>query len=117
MKNYEPRLYDVKISQLHKLDTFANDSQKLDAALGSKLDAQGPEDRLINAARALFGKEVDDTVDLMISEGQPGFIYKQARLRMIASMYKPSTTTRNIPRLDDADATTKGTEAPSQQPL
>lgn len=115
MENHEPRLYDVKISQLHRLDVLATDPGKLDAALGSKLDAQGPEDRLINAAKALFGKEVDDTIDQMIGEGQPGYVYKQTRLQMIAAMYRPASTATRIPRLDDADAPTRGTEAPSQQ--
>jgi len=116
MKNYEPRLYDVKVSQLQRLDLLAGDSAKLDAALGSRLDAQGPEDRFINAARALFGKEVDDTIDIMITEGQPGYAYKIMRLRLIALLQKPAASSPPLPHLDDADAPTiGGTGVPAQQ--
>ncbi len=78
-------LYDVDVLQLQKLDTFVDNPAALDAALGNKLDAQDDTGRFINAARALFGRQVEETLWLL-REGQPGYRYAQ-RFQQMVTMY------------------------------
>jgi hypothetical protein len=81
----QPHLYDVSVQQLNKLDSFVGNPAGLERALGVKLDGTTDDDRFRLAARALFGREVDQTLD-MLHEGQPGFLYVQTRKKIDAAM-------------------------------
>lgn len=91
MKNYEPRLYDVKVRDLERLDSFVGDPDRLDKALDTKLDGCGDEERLVRAARQLFGIQMEQTLS-MLKEGQPGYRYAQATLGLLTKTHAPGTS-------------------------
>ena len=101
MENREPRLYDVKISQLHRLDGFVGNISALDAALGTKLDGCSDEERFLDASLAMYGREVQQTLD-MLREGQPGFLYREARRKLLTLMQRNRSTISSGPEPDDS---------------
>lgn len=94
-------LYDVDIAQLKKLDSFVGNQDALDSALGNKLDALGDEERFINAARTLFGREVEETL-LMLKEGQPGYRYAREFDRLVTMHRATPSLHTSGPETDDA---------------
>lgn len=94
----EQYIFEVKQWQLEKLDSFTKDPLSLEKTLGTRLDAQTDDDRLILAARVLFGDRVCETVD-MLHEGQPGFLYASVRRQLQTRIPKKSS---HHPEPDDS---------------
>lgn len=83
--NAQKLLYDVPVQQLHRLDTFVGNPAALERALHTKLDAGTDDDNFCHAARALFGRVVEETLECL-HEGQPGYLYAQTRRKLDAAM-------------------------------
>lgn len=126
MQNFEPRLYDVKIQQLKRLDELAMHPEKLDKALGNGADAEMDDVRFLDAARVLYGTLVEKTLD-MLRPGQPGYLYVERRRAIIAAIRgtvlrptagpKPDAVVTSPVNVSPADFTAEPDAAQPQQPL
>lgn len=126
MKNVEPYLFDVKVHSLQRLDEFARNPGKLDDALGNGADAEMDDTRFLDAARVLFGREVEHTL-AMLKPGHPGFLYAQKRRELIAAIRgtpvrppvgrEPDDAVASPAKIPPADVMTEADGVRPQQPL
>jgi hypothetical protein len=86
MKYEKPWLYDVKVNQLEALDSFVRDPDALEEKLGIKGDSEADDTQFLDAARILYGRIVEATLE-MLKPGQPGFAYAEHRRKIIATLH------------------------------
>lgn len=82
MREREPHIFEVKVSQLKKLDSFVDNRGKMDALLGGRMDAHDDDKRFLLAAKVLYPAAAE--VLHLLKPGQPGYAYAEDRRRIIS---------------------------------